>query len=97
MGGISCKKPWQFYINQNKNNKNYFWAFFTEARGLTLNEVQVPHMVVIDDENTEPIKLDCLYELNEDPTYLVVKWFIDDKGIYQWIRGQQPSVFVWFF
>lgn len=47
-----------------------------------------------DDDDGEPIRLDCLYELEEEPSSLVVKWFKDDNTIYQWIRGQQPSVFV---
>ena len=45
-------------------------------------------------DEIEPIKLNCNYELNENPSYLVVKWFMNDNSIYQWIRGQKPSVFV---
>lgn len=53
----------------------------------------------MDDEQhveDDVVRLDCNYEVEKDspPSYLVVKWFKDDKGIYQWIRGQQPSVFV---
>lgn len=62
-------------------------------------KVNVVHNYVAsddDDDDDDVIRLDCDYEVESDspPSYLVVKWFMDNKGIYQWIRGQQPSVFV---
>ncbi|KNC33769.1 hypothetical protein FF38_10060 [Lucilia cuprina] len=61
---------------------------------LVLHDIEVPELVKIegdDDDDMEPIKLDCNYELEEDPSYLVVKWFKDNNNIYQWIRGKPPS------
>lgn len=68
--------------------------FFSAIHGLILHDIEVPEMVKIDTEEDEPIKLDCEYELINNPSYLVVKWFMNDNNIYQWIRGQQPSVLV---
>ncbi|KAL9917141.1 uncharacterized protein ACN2A1_003017 [Glossina fuscipes fuscipes] len=71
---------------------------FQVAHSITLHDIDVPHMVVIgdDDESDDVINLDCEYELEDNPTYLVVKWFMNNNAIYQWIRGQKPSVVPWF-
>ncbi|XP_065367871.1 uncharacterized protein LOC135960495 [Calliphora vicina] len=60
---------------------------------VVLHDIDVPELVKIEnDDDGEPIKLNCNYELDEDPSYLVVKWFLNNNTIYQWIRGQPPSV-----
>ncbi|KAH8402180.1 hypothetical protein KR009_010394 [Drosophila setifemur] len=47
--------------------------------------------ISLENEDMEPTILDCEYELTKEPTFLTLKWFRDDKTIYQWIRGQQPA------
>lgn len=63
-----------------------------------LHNIDVPELVKIekgdDADKIERIKLDCNYELLGEPSYLVVKWFMNENSIYQWIRGQSPSVLV---
>lgn len=55
----------------------------------------VPPMVTIDDDDSnDNLRLDCDYEINDDISYLVVKWFMNNKSIYQWIRGKPPTVLV---
>lgn len=74
---------------------NTFWIAAINC--IVLHSIDVPELVKIEkdsDDEMEPIKLDCKYELTEDPSYLVVKWFMNDNSIYQWIRGQKPSILV---
>ncbi|KAL7737439.1 hypothetical protein ACLKA6_007582 [Drosophila palustris] len=47
--------------------------------------------LVLEDGNMEPTILDCDFNLNDTESFLTVKWFRNDKAIYQWIRGSQPA------
>ncbi|KAM8712549.1 hypothetical protein ACLKA7_012965 [Drosophila subpalustris] len=47
--------------------------------------------LVLEDDNMEPTILDCDFNLNDTESFLTVKWFRNDKAIYQWIRGSQPA------
>jgi len=42
----------------------------------------------------EPTILDCDYEVEESPKFITVKWYRDDKSIYQWIFGTPPYAIV---
>ncbi|XP_037954930.1 uncharacterized protein LOC119684869 [Teleopsis dalmanni] len=60
-----------------------------------LKEVDVPPMVHINNEDDDDLRviLDCHYEIEDNKSFLVVKWLKDGEIAYQWIRGQPPSVF----
>ncbi|XP_043641659.1 uncharacterized protein LOC122612249 [Drosophila teissieri] len=47
-------------------------------------------IIVLQNEEMEPTILDCDYEVEENPKFLTVKWYRDDKSIYQWIFGTPP-------
>lgn len=39
----------------------------------------------------DPIILDCDYSVRPDDQDLVVKWFLNDVVVYQWIPPQEPQ------
>ncbi|XP_062134537.1 uncharacterized protein LOC133844521 [Drosophila sulfurigaster albostrigata] len=47
--------------------------------------------LVLEDDNMDRTVLDCNYDLNDTDVFLTVKWFRNDRTIYQWIRGSQPA------
>ncbi|SPP73164.1 uncharacterized protein LOC117578423 [Drosophila guanche] len=48
-------------------------------------------LIVLQNEDMEPTVLDCAYDIKDTQSFLTVKWFRDDKTIYQWIRGAHPA------
>ncbi|EDW01897.1 GH21689 [Drosophila grimshawi] len=44
-----------------------------------------------DDDDMDPTVLECDYEIKDTDSFLTVKWFRNDKTIYQWIRGSHPA------
>lgn len=41
---------------------------------------------------SEPIILDCEYEMGDSSTQgLVIKWYVNQELLYQWIRGTRPK------
>lgn len=58
---------------------------------LVLKDVLVPPIISIENEEVDPIKLDCIYVVDEDPTEFIVKWWKNDQLIYQWIHGNEPT------
>lgn len=51
-------------------------------------------IIVLQNEEMEPTILDCDYEVEESPKFITVKWYRDDKSIYQWIFGTPPYAIV---
>ncbi|XP_017125419.1 uncharacterized protein LOC108144805 [Drosophila elegans] len=47
-------------------------------------------IVVLQNEEMDPTILDCDYEIEENPSFLTLKWYRDEKSIYQWILGNLP-------
>ncbi|XP_073813773.1 uncharacterized protein [Musca autumnalis] len=63
------------------------------SQGFELNDFDGPEIVTLDkNTNNKTIDLDCDYELSNSVPYLLVKWFMNNKLIYQWIRGKQPAI-----
>lgn len=81
-------------VNDTNDTLDVYHNYLTSSSGAGDSNGLEDNDVVGDDDDV--IRLDCDYEVEagSPPSYLVVKWFKNDKGIYQWIRGQQPSVFV---
>ncbi|XP_017045391.1 uncharacterized protein LOC108090958 [Drosophila ficusphila] len=48
-------------------------------------------IVVLQNEEMEPTILECDYEVERDPSFITVKWYRDEKNIYQWIFGKPPN------
>lgn len=46
-----------------------------------------------DDQQHETV-LDCDYNINDTTSFLTVKWFKNNKTVYQWIRGSLPTAIV---
>ncbi|XP_030766303.1 uncharacterized protein LOC115890260 isoform X2 [Sitophilus oryzae] len=57
--------------------------------GIQINYVQVP-AAVRNNSNRSAI-LDCNYSIRPDDTELIVKWFLNEELIYQWIPPQSPQ------
>jgi len=41
-------------------------------------------------DKMKPTILECDYDVEDNPPYLVVKWFKDDEVVFQWIQGYHP-------
>ncbi|XP_013101832.2 uncharacterized protein LOC106083416 [Stomoxys calcitrans] len=65
--------------------------------GIVINDITVPNLVTISrNDSNDTINLDCDYELSDNEPNLLVKWFMNNKLIYQWIRGHEPAVLPYF-
>ncbi|XP_030387178.1 uncharacterized protein LOC115633830 [Scaptodrosophila lebanonensis] len=58
---------------------------------LPLNDDSNNIVIVLENDEMEPTVLDCDYDIQDTESFLTVKWFRNDKTIYQWIRGSHPS------
>ncbi|KAF5308149.1 hypothetical protein FQR65_LT06329 [Abscondita terminalis] len=54
-----------------------------------INYIKVPPAVQNDSDHSAV--LDCNYSLRPDDTELVVKWYLNDAVVYQWIPPQKPQ------
>ncbi|KAH8272912.1 hypothetical protein KR018_009745, partial [Drosophila ironensis] len=68
----------------------YVFAF-VDVLGYPTKDESDTKIIALENEDMEPTVLDCEYEIKEEPSFLTLKWFRDDKTIYQWIRGQPPA------
>ena len=62
---------------------------FTEVMPINITTVNIPKVVRAGTE--QHIILDCVYNMGSSPkTGLVIKWFVNQDLLYQWIRGSKP-------
>lgn len=45
----------------------------------------------MENNSAEPAILDCNYSLRPDDTDLVLKWYLNEAVVYQWIPPQKPQ------
>ena len=71
-----------------KNND--FLVNVSDVLCIKINHVNIPHL--IEAGSTKPIILDCDYDLGSSSTKdLVVKWYIDQDLLYQWIFNKEHT------
>lgn len=58
---------------------------------IQINYIKVP--IAVQNNSNSPIILDCYYSLRPDDTDLVLKWFLNENLVYQWIPPQKPQSF----
>lgn len=57
---------------------------------INITTVDIPYLIRAG--SSDPIVLDCNYELGKSSTRgLVIKWFVNQDVLYQWIHGTQPT------
>lgn len=61
---------------------------------MKISKLSAPTEVVIDENNQEPIVLDCEYDISQNEKGFVLKWLLDGSTIYQWIPGRAPFALV---
>lgn len=59
--------------------------------GIQINYIKVP--LAVKNNSKSPALLDCHYSLRPDDTELVVKWFLNEDLVYQWIPPNSPQSF----
>ncbi|KAF2893337.1 hypothetical protein ILUMI_12836 [Ignelater luminosus] len=59
------------------------------AHAVQINYIRVPPAVR--NNSGHSAILDCNYSLRPDDTELVVKWYLNDAVVYQWIPPQKPQ------
>lgn len=80
--------------NKYKNTLEEYWClylilFVTVSAAIKIRNITVPEYVFIDTDKS--VILDCDYEMGDDIAGLVVKWFLNDKMLYQWIYNKGPQ------
>ncbi|KAH8233004.1 uncharacterized protein [Drosophila bipectinata] len=65
--------------------------FHGEALGYPTKDESDVIIIELENDDMKPTILDCEYEITNDPIFLTLKWFRNEKTIYQWIRGKQPA------
>ncbi|XP_015608203.1 uncharacterized protein LOC107274006 [Cephus cinctus] len=64
--------------------------FVKDVFAINITGVDIPHLVKAGTD--QPIVLDCNYVINSSMnTELVIKWYVNQDVIYQWIRGNKPT------
>lgn len=61
---------------------------------MKITDLKAPDVVVINENNQEPIILDCEYEMGPEEKGFVLKWMLDGSPIYQWIPSRAPFALV---
>ena len=64
---------------------------------LKITNLRVPATYVLEhnSRNPAPLILDCEYELDENEEKgFVLKWFLGEQAVYQWIPSKKPFPFV---
>jgi hypothetical protein len=57
---------------------------------INITTVDIPYLIKAG--STDPNVLDCNYELGNSSTDgLVIKWFVNQDVLYQWIHGKVPT------
>lgn len=60
-----------------------------------IDNLKVPRQYVLDrHKKPAPLILDCEYDLPVEESGFVLKWYLNDQLIYQWISTAQPRFFV---
>ena len=56
----------------------------------------MPSTYVLDDDapNPEPLILDCIYDVGPNETGFVLKWYLNNIQIYQWIPSRPTLALV---
>ncbi|XP_059607749.1 uncharacterized protein LOC132255655 isoform X2 [Phlebotomus argentipes] len=62
----------------------------TGAFGVTIHDIKVPSTYILDEDNAEPLVLDCIYDVNHRETGFVLKWLLNEQSVYQWIPSVGP-------
>lgn len=63
---------------------------FAGVLSINITTVDIPYLIRAG--SSEPIVLDCNYELGSSSTAgLVIKWYVNQDVLYQWIHGKPPS------
>ncbi|XP_074035857.1 uncharacterized protein [Leptinotarsa decemlineata] len=64
---------------------------FSGTNAVQINYLKVP--IAVKNDSKSPVIMDCNYSLRPDDTDLVVKWYLNDDLVYQWIPPQKPQSF----
>lgn len=75
-------------------NRIFFILFISVCNSVKITNLKVPDVVVIDENNQDPIVLDCEYEIGPNEKGFVLKWLLDGSPIYQWIPSRAPFALV---
>lgn len=66
------------------------FSCFIVCEAVKIKAVNVPSTYVLDDDNTnpEPLILDCIYDVDAKESGFVLKWYLNNIQIYQWIPSR---------
>lgn len=79
----------QFKLNSTVYNTTTVIVLETSISSVEIIQIKVPEHV----NNGESAKLDCDFRLEENYQDLVVKWFLNQSLVYQWIPGKKINLF----
>ncbi|XP_043484990.1 uncharacterized protein LOC122512910 [Leptopilina heterotoma] len=65
------------------------FLLFTDIEAINITTVNIPKVVKAGTD--QHVVLDCVYNMGNSPkTGLVIKWFVNQDLLYQWIHGNMP-------
>ncbi len=82
------------YLSFNKVFLQIFPITVTKAVKIVNLRVPSQYIMLKKYKISEPLILDCEYDLPVGEKELVLKWYLNDQLIYQWISTEPPRVFV---
>ncbi|CAB0036653.1 unnamed protein product, partial [Trichogramma brassicae] len=67
-------------------------ATFQGSHVISISIIKVDIPYVVRAGSPDPVVLDCNYDLGNSKTQgLVIKWFVNQDVLYQWIHGKNPA------
>lgn len=75
--------------------KSYHHSINFISDAIRITKLNVPSTYSLENSsNPSPLVLDCEYELQPNETGFVLKWYLNDQLIYQWIPDRSPYALV---
>ncbi|XP_043279863.1 uncharacterized protein [Venturia canescens] len=67
-----------------------FIGIFKDVQPINITSVNIPRLASLGTRN--PVILDCDYDIGKSKnTGLVIKWYVNQELLYQWIYGYEPK------
>lgn len=83
-------------ICKKKNHFTHSVFIISVSNAVKITNLKVPSVYILsNNENPEPLILDCEYDVSLRENGFVLKWLFNDHQIYQWIpSNHQPHSLV---
>ena len=85
-----------FFIHKYVIFINLFILYNIVCEAVKIKSITVPSTYILDDDavDPQPLILDCIYDVGPKESGFVLKWYLNNIQIYQWIPSRAPFALV---